>query len=293
MPIPDFEQPLVPAPPLVAAMKPATNAFIGPLGLRAGWGIALFLILAIAFAFGIGYSAVRASGMGPELKAQQVRARENAREVKAHHVVPAPQPMHLYSQSIGEVSQVAGPLLAALALAYIERRRFRVYGLALRHLRDMLPGAVWGLVAMSLLVALLRGLHLLVFDGQLLHGAAIFRWGVAWLALFLLVGIGEEFLFRGYVQFTLMRGLLGLGRRISPTHPRLAAFWLSAVIWSLVFSAGHLSNAGENPVGLVSVFTAGVLFSYALWRTGSLWWGIGYHMTWDWAQSFLFGTPDS
>jgi hypothetical protein len=31
----------------------------------------------------------------------------------------------------------------------------------------------------------------------------------------------------------------------------------------------------------------------ALWRTGSLWWGIGFHTAWDWSQSFLFGVPDS
>jgi membrane protease YdiL (CAAX protease family) len=62
---------------------------------------------------------------------------------------------------------------------------------------------------------------------------------------------------------------------------------------SLLFGAGHLGNAGENRVGIVMVFVAGIVFSYALWRTGSLWWAIGFHMAWDWAQSFLFGVPDS
>jgi membrane protease YdiL (CAAX protease family) len=37
----------------------------------------------------------------------------------------------------------------------------------------------------------------------------------------------------------------------------------------------------------------GVVFTLALWRTGSLWWAIGFHMAWDWAQSFLYGVPDS
>jgi hypothetical protein len=30
-----------------------------------------------------------------------------------------------------------------------------------------------------------------------------------------------------------------------------------------------------------------------LWRTGSLWWAIGVHTSWDWAQSFLYGVADS
>ncbi len=139
----------------------------------------------------------------------------------------------------------------------------------------------------------MRALHLLTFDGQLLHGAAIARYGLGWLATFALVGLFEEFLFRGYIQYTLTRGLLSLARRIAPAHERAAAFWMSAVIWSLLFFCVHMGNAGEDPVGLAMVFVAGIVFSYALWRTGSLWWGIGFHMTWDWAQSFLYGVPDS
>ena len=38
---------------------------------------------------------------------------------------------------------------------------------------------------------------------------------------------------------------------------------------------------------------AGLMFAFSLWRTGSLWWAIGLHAAWDWAQSFLFGVADS
>jgi hypothetical protein len=41
-------------------------------------------------------------------------------------------------------------------------------------------------------------------------------------------------------------------------------------------------------VGLI-----GLVFCLALWRTGSLWWAIGFHAAWDWAQSFLYGVADS
>jgi membrane protease YdiL (CAAX protease family) len=46
-------------------------------------------------------------------------------------------------------------------------------------------------------------------------------------------------------------------------------------------------------MGLLQVFIVGMVFAYALFRTGSLWWAIGFHMAWDWAQSFLYGVPDS
>jgi len=46
-------------------------------------------------------------------------------------------------------------------------------------------------------------------------------------------------------------------------------------------------------VGLLSVFAAGMFFSFSIWRTGSLWWAFGMHAAWDWGQSFLFGVADS
>lgn len=187
----------------------------------------------------------------------------------------------------------AGPLLAAFGISFLERRRFWVYGMGRPHFLDILPGAAVGLLAMGLLVGGLRALHLIVFDGQLDHGGAIVRYGLGWLVFFFLVGVGEEFLFRGYLQFTLMRGLLGLARRIAPGGARPVAYLLAGTLTSLLFFAVHTTNTGENKTGLLGVFLAGVLFCYALWRTGSLWWGIGFHATWDWSQSFLYGTADS
>ena len=134
---------------------------------------------------------------------------------------------------------------------------------------------------------------MLIFERRLLGGAAAWHSGLLWLMFFAVVGLFEEFFFRGYIQYTLMRGLSGLAQRIAPQTPRRAAFWLAAVLWSILFLSGHIGNPGENATGLLAVFVAGMVFSYALWRTGSLWWGIGFHMTWDWAESFLFGVPDS
>jgi len=152
-------------------------------------------------------------------------------------------------------------------------------------------GAAWGLAAISLLIGTLLALHLVSFDAQLDHGWAILEYGGAQLLLFLFVGLVEEYLFRGYLQFTLTRGLVGVGKLISPTHARTIAFWIATVITSGLFFLAHTGNSGEDMVGLVLVFAAGVVFVVALWRTGSLWWAIGFHMAWDWAQSFLYGVP--
>jgi membrane protease YdiL (CAAX protease family) len=157
---------------------------------------------------------------------------------------------------------------------------------------DLLPGAFWGVVSLSALIGILHALHLLVFDGIALHGIALLRFGLEWLVMFLVVGFAEEYLMRGYLQFTLTRGFYGLGGG-PESKQRAVAFWCAAVVMSALFACAHLGNGGENFVGLFMVFIAGIVFSYALWRTGSLWWGIGFHMAWDWAQSFLWGVPDS
>ncbi len=289
----ESETPLVPA-PLLRSPEPARPSVLtGPLGLRAGWGLLLYFVVAGLLGAALFTGLFRATGQLKRFQAESRQARASAAALKAAHQ-PAPvRPLQPLQTSMAEVTQVGAVLLAALGLSFVERRHFGVYGLGMGRIRDVLAGAGWGLVAITLLVAALRGLHLLVFDGQLLRGAPELRYGAAWLGIFFLVGIAEEFLFRGYIQFTLTRGLLGLAHRLAPGRERGVAFALSALVWSGLFFAAHIHNAGETATGLAAVFLAGVVFSYALWRTGSLWWGIGSHTAWDWGQSFLFGVPDS
>ena len=52
-------------------------------------------------------------------------------------------------------------------------------------------------------------------------------------------------------------------------------------------------STGEGPLGLLQVFLIGLVFSYSIWKTGALWWAVGFHFAWDWSQSFVFGVADS
>ena len=62
---------------------------------------------------------------------------------------------------------------------------------------------------------------------------------------------------------------------------------------SIAFGLLHLSNSGESWLGLLSVTAGGFVFCLSLWYTKSLWWAIGFHAGWDWAQSYFYGTADS
>jgi len=270
----------------------AHRVFIGPHGLRAGWSLLIYIAILASTIFG-----VRAVHDHYKAKAHQALVAE-ARA--AGHAAPEPAkrdpgaPMRVRDALIQEGIVFVVLLLISLLMAAIERRSVLVFGLGgVRPLARFFLGAAWGLAALSLLVAALRGGHFLSFDAQLEHGWAIIGWGGAQLAGFLLVGLVEEYLFRGYLQFTLTRGLVSVGRLISRPHARTIAFWIATAITSGLFFLAHTSNDGEDKMGLFLVFLAGMVFVLALWRTGSLWWGIGFHMAWDWAQSFLYGVPDS
>jgi membrane protease YdiL (CAAX protease family) len=274
------------APPMRAS---SGGVFFGPFGMRAGWSIAIWIFLYAVITVIVSIVSVGASGHGRELMAARAQAR-------AHPGGPTPT-LHLDFVPLLVIVQDGLTFLALLGVCWFfsrgERRPLASYGIGRHRLSDVLPGALWGLLMLSLVVFVLHAAHLLVFDGQNLHGTAIVFYGLKWLLAFTLVGFSEEYTFRGYVQFTLMRGVWRLSERISATSTRAVAFWIAATILSLGFACAHLGNGGENLFGLVQVFLAGIVFSYALWRTGSLWWGIGFHATWDWAQSFLFGVADS
>ncbi|MGB7584638.1 MAG: CPBP family intramembrane glutamic endopeptidase [Terriglobales bacterium] len=196
---------------------------------------------------------------------------------------------------IGEAVPFVIVLFATWVMSKIERRPVSVYGFGdSRMLPHFFAGLAWGVTCLSLLILILWKAGLLVFERRLLFGADILRYGALWVLGFLLVGLLEEYLTRGYIQYTLTRGLAGLYQWAFKTrHSATLGFWTSALIFSLLFGLGHKSNPGESPIGLLSAGLAAMVFCFSLWRTGSLWWAIGLHTSWDWGQSFLYGVADS
>jgi hypothetical protein len=149
-------------------------------------------------------------------------------------------------------------------------------------------------VCLSFVVLTLWRAGNLVYDTQLLYGVSAIRYGAIWLLGFLIVALLEEYFTHGYVLFTLTRGLAGLYSWLFKTpRSKLFGFWTAALLLSLGFGLSHRTNPGESPVGLLSAGLGSLVFCLSLWRTGSLWWAIGFHATWDWAQSFLYGVADS
>jgi membrane protease YdiL (CAAX protease family) len=239
--------------------------FRGPHGIRAGWRVLIFLALvtAVTVAFGMLFALFRLLTKGAGAQG----------DIRVSGVTPL-------GLSITEGVLFVVPSIAALIMARIEHRSYGQYGLPARFAfgKDFWIGILAGFLSISgclLGIFVFHGFHL---TGLAIHGSTIASASAAWGATFVLVGLAEEFSFRGYLQYTLTTGM---------------GFWPSAILLSALFGFVHASNPGESKAGLLSVVLFGLLFCLFLRRTGNLWWAVGFHAGWDWGQTFFYGVPDS
>jgi membrane protease YdiL (CAAX protease family) len=225
---------------------------MGPDGLRPGWGVAFYvtmfyplqrLAVDLASSWDLGSSG-------------------------------------LWSMLLEELFNFIAAVIPAVILSRVERRPWGVYGLPGKQAFGRLfwIGALWGFGGISLLMFALYGLHAFAFGHVSLHGARLVRFAAFWGLMFLLVGLFEEFLLRGYTQFTLARGI---------------GFWPAAVVMSCAFGLIHLRNEGEQWRGLLAAAFIGFFFCLTLRRTGNLWFAVGFHALWDWGETFFYSVPDS
>lgn len=149
---------------------------------------------------------------------------------------------------------------------------------AIRLSQAFLLGALVGFLYISTSLFAIFALHGFYLSGTAIHGKTILTATAAWTAAFVIVGLGEEFAFRGYLQYTLTTGM---------------GFWPAAFLLSGLFGLAHAGNPGESKFGLLSVVCFGVLFCLFLRRTGNLWLAVGFHAGWDWGQTFFYGVSDS
>jgi len=244
------------APP-VGPIEGVRAIFWNERELRAGWRLLIYIALFLAIGGAESFAAVH-----------------------LHLVTVKSTNIAASGLLIQELILFFAAFAAAAIMGALEARGIGDYGLPGAEMFGLRfwQGLVWGLVMVSatiLLIWLLRGFS---FGGLALHGSALWGYAVLWALVFLVVGLFEEFLFRGYTQFTLASGI---------------GFWPAATVISAVFGASHLRNTGEDIAGALSVFVIGMFFCLTLRRTGNLWFAVGLHASFDWGETFLFSVPNS
>ncbi|HUN61747.1 MAG TPA: type II CAAX endopeptidase family protein [Candidatus Sulfotelmatobacter sp.] len=242
-------------PPDPISPPPKSDLFLGPHGLRAGWRLLVYVVLVIG-----GTAAIMV-----------------LMEKLFHPQRGLVTAWSLLWQELFGFAVVFG---VAFVMSRIEGRPLGAYGLPGREAfgAKFWMGFLFGLLEISVLIWLIRVFGGYSFGPIALPANEILKMGLLYLGGFIFVGFFEEFLFRGYTLYTLADGI---------------GFWPAAFVLSLLFGGAHLMNPGEGWVGAASVVLIALFFCFSLRRTGSLWYAVGLHASFDWGETFLYSVPNS
>jgi hypothetical protein len=186
------------------------STFLGPDGIRAGWRLLVFIALTLPLVFVVQFVAK----LFPTLKAA----------VKVSMQGGASDPLGVI---VLQVSVLLPILFAAWLMSKIEHRPFGNYGLPVRGAfgKYYWQGIFWGLAIETSVIALIFAFHGFSFGTLALNSAGIAKYAVLWAVAFALVGLQEEFFYRGYLLFTLSTGI-----RFWPAACHIADFWSCASV---------------------------------------------------------------
>lgn len=238
------------------------SVFRAPDGIRSGWRLIIYVAIMIAVSLPLQRLTLRIPVFAATIRL-------------ANRGMLSPAAQFLI-ESVGIIST----FVAAWVMSRIEKRKFGTYGIPLKGVfgRTFWLGITIGLLFETAEMLVIYAMGGFSFGTLSLAGVAILKFALLWAVGFVMVGIFEEFLFRGYAQFTLGDGI---------------GFWPSAILLSVLFGAIHLANPGEGWVGALSIILFGIFASFTLRRSGSLWFAIGFHAATDYAETFIYSVPDS
>ena len=230
--------------------------FIGSGGLRNGWRFLLFVVLLVA----IVQFATR-----PVLL------------FLANSLHIDPDTLSAPGLIVSDAFDLGVILIITGVFAFFEKRRIDSYGLPIE---QAFRGRFWNGAAVGLATTIFVTIGMLLSGGMKIQGIALHGWDIVvspllWLVAMLLVGLAEEYVFRGYALQSLWRG---------------AGFWPAALITTALFAGAHLSKPHENAIDIGMIFALGLIICLSVRVSGSLWWAVGWHAAFDFGQLFLIGT---
>lgn len=170
-------------------------------------------------------------------------------------------------------------LYVAIAGRY-QKKSLTDYGLPLRAAfgKQWAAGLMLGFVLAALDICITWSLGGYSFGSLAVSPTDLLRNAILWGGAFILVGIYEEFLYRGYALHTLTEAI---------------GFWPAAMFLATIFGVLHLLNPGEGAIGALDVIAYALFASFTLRRSGTLWFAIGVHSAWDFSLTFIFSAPGS
>jgi membrane protease YdiL (CAAX protease family) len=158
----------------------------------------------------------------------------------------------------------------------IEGRRVATLGLRRGHaLREYLTGALIGFALFSLAVLICVLTGTMSYEGFVLSSAGLL---VLLLLGFLVQGMSEELLCRGYFMVSLARK---------------QSLVVAIIVSSCFFGVLHLLNPGVQPLAIVNIVLFGCFAAVYLIKRGDIWGAGAIHSLWNFAQGNIYGIPVS
>jgi membrane protease YdiL (CAAX protease family) len=188
--------------------------------------------------------------------------------------------MDWFSLLMNEALDFALASVFTLILCRIERSRFSSFGLRARRDSARLfgQGILWGVVPSMVILIPIWMAGACSFHGWALAPAPLLGFAALWALAFLAVGFAEEFTFRGYALQTLGKGI---------------GFWPAAAVMSGLFGFIHFLKPDDGWIDPISVALYGIFWCFTVRRTGSLWFGIGFHAASDYTDIVVFAEPNT
>ena len=169
------------------------------------------------------------------------------------------------------IGSFLGILLTYLFRRFIDLRSFNSIGLDWKKYRS----DAW--VGFLLAPAILGLGSLILFFNDNLHWTdAKFIPGDFFIALILtmIIALGEEIAFRGYILNNLMESLNK---------------WVALGISALIFTVAHAMNPHINSIAVINLLLGGILLGLNYIYTRNLWFSILFHFSWNFFQGPLLG----
>jgi uncharacterized protein len=169
------------------------------------------------------------------------------------------------------VVAITGIALSIVFRRFIDGKPIVTLGLD-RHLHrnDSWTGLLLGILLLGI------GALVLYFTGNLRWVDARFNGAEFFLILMLvlLLAVGEEFVFRGYLLNNLMESFNK---------------WTALLASALLFTIAHSFNPHLGPVALINLFLGGLLLGINFIYTKTLWFAIGFHFSWNFIMGYVLG----
>jgi len=242
---------------------------------RLGLSIVLFGVLTVALGIGFQLFAIRSAIVGV-----------------LSGVVPE-STVSAVLRVVGLLVTAAGAVLAVwVAGRFLDRRPFRAFGFRFDRgwWLDLGFGLALGagLMTAIFLVELVAGWITITGTALSSLGAGVAIELLVALVLFVVVGIYEELVFRGYLLTNAAEGIVG----IPFVGPR-SAIALATLLTAGLFGAVHAANPNATLVSTLNIAFAGVFLAMGYLLTTDLAIPIGLHVTWNLFQGTVFGFPVS